>query len=408
MPNSNMENNTKIKILVFVNNYSTVMETFVYNHVKMLVADTRFEVTVLCQNHSDTSFAIEGVKATIETGISTISNRMKQSFQLLYKKPILFFKLLQYGRNTFNMSLFVLANQLKNTNFDIIHAHFGQNGKLIAELKDAGIIHGKLVTQFYGLDITSKKCIKTGYYSTLLKQIDVILTHTQYARNILVGLGFPKNEIIAIPVGTDSSLFVRKQPAKTVEIIKIVFIGRLIELKGPQFIPDIARKMVAFGFSNFEFWIVGEGDLKSQIIEKSNGIQDKIKILGYQSPDEVRDLVEECQLLIYPGIADKEGREETQGLIIQEAMFMELPVIVSKIGGVPEAVIDGETGFVCEPGGIVEFATKTILLCKNPELRKSMGQKGFLLAQENYEIKNSNEKIKTIYWNELHQNPSPK
>ncbi|WP_035673115.1 glycosyltransferase [Flavobacterium sp. 83] len=398
MPNFNMENNTKIKILVFVNNYSKVMETFVYNHLSMVAADARFEVTVLCQNYPDSCFSIDGIGATIETGISTISNRIKQSFILLYKKPSLFFQLLKYGRNTYNMSLFVLAGKLKNTNFDIIHAHFGQNGKLIAELKDAGVINGKLITQFHGLDFTSKKCTKKGYYKTLIKRIDIILTQTQYSLNKLAKLGFPKDEIIAIPVGTDGSHFARKQPINANGILKIVFIGRLIELKGPQLIPDIASKMLELGFSNFEFLIVGEGSLKYEIIEKSKGIENKVKLLGYKSPDEIRNIMQDCHILIYPGIADREGREENQGMSTQEAMFMQLPVIVSKIGGVPEAVIDGESGFVCKPGDISEFATKTVLLCKNYDLRRSMGEKGFLLAQKNYEIMNSNEKIKDIYF----------
>jgi colanic acid/amylovoran biosynthesis glycosyltransferase len=389
--------NNKIKILIFVNNYSKTMETFVFNHVKMVAEDTRFEVTVLCQNHPDPTFTIDSNCTTIETGISSVSSRLHNSFSLLFNNPILFFKLLKYRRNTINLSLFVLANKLKNTNFDIIHAHFGQNGKLIAELKDAGIISAKLVTQFYGVDITSKKCEEKGYYKTLIKKIDVILTHTQYAKNILVKLGFPKEEIIAIPVGTNGSLFSRKKPIPEDKIFKIIFIGRLIELKGPQFIPEIARKMIELEFIDFEFWIIGAGDLKNEIIEKSKGVENKVKILGYKTPEEVRNSIEDCHILIYPGIADKEGREETQGLIIQEAMFMQLPVIVTKIGGVPEAVIDGETGFICQPGDVVEFANKIVLLCKNTDLRKSMGEKGYLLAQENYEIENSNKKIKTIY-----------
>lgn len=393
-----MQNNDKIKLLIFVNSYSKAMETFVYNHVKMLSVDSKFETTILCHNHPDKTFTISQNITIIETGISRISIRLKKSFLLLFQNPNLFFSLLKYGRNSLNMSLFVLASKLKNKDFDIIHAHFGQNGKLIAELKDVGVISGKLVTQFHGLDITSKKCTKIGYYSTLINKIDIILTNTQYSLNIIAKLGFPKDEIIAIPVGTDGNLFVRTAPIKENGVLKLVFIGRLIELKGPQLIPDIAVNIIELGYANFEFWIVGEGNLKNKIIEKSKGLEDKIKILGHKTPDELRNIVEDCHILIYPGIVDIEGREETQGLIIQEAMFMKLPVIVSKIGGVPESVIDGETGFVCNPGDCIEFASKIVLLIKNPNLRKSMGEKGYLLANENYEIANYNEKIKKIYF----------
>jgi colanic acid/amylovoran biosynthesis glycosyltransferase len=265
-----MENSNKIKLLIFVNNYSKVMETFVYNHVKMLAADSRFVITVLCQSQTDKNFNITENIEIIETGISSFANRLKCCLAIVCKNPVLFFKLLRYGKNTMNLSVFALAEKLKKTNFDIVHAHFGQNGRLISELMDVGLINTKLVTQFYGLDITSIKCSQPGYYKTLIKNINIILTHTQYSVNIIARLGFPKDEIIAIPVGTDGSLFVRKEPVIEMGVLKLIFIGRLIELKGPQFIPEIAKKMIALGFSDFEFLILGEGDLKNDIIEKSN------------------------------------------------------------------------------------------------------------------------------------------
>lgn len=370
----------------------------------MLASDDCYELTVLCHYYPDKSFTINENINIIETHISKVSRRVLSVYKIILNNPTSFLKLSKYGSNTLNLSLFLLATTLKNRQFDIIHAHFGQNGKLISELMDAGLIHSQLITQFHGLDMTSKKCKRKGYYTLLQQKAAIILVNTQYSLSIIKALGFAEKKTIALAVGTNSAFFKRDKEIKKSKTLKILFIGRLISLKGAQLIPDIAHKLIQLGMTDFEFLIVGDGPLKNTILEKSKTITDKVKLPGYKSVNEVKKVLEKSHLLIYPGIADEEGREETQGLIVQEAMFMKLPVIVSNIGGVPEAVVDGETGFVCRPGDIDDFANKIIALNNDFELRKLMGEKGYDLAKNNYDIKDIHQKITGTYLDLLNKN----
>ncbi len=392
-----MPNKKKNKLLIFVNSYSSQMETFIYNHIKMVASDSLYELTVLCHYYPDNSFNIDENIKVIQTHISSFSSRITSVYKILIHDVPLFFKLLKYGGNTLNLSLFTLANSLKLERYDLVHAHFGQNGKLIAQLMDADLIHSELITQFHGLDITSKKCKRKNYYNLLKKKANMIMVNTQYSLSVVKSLGFNEDKITVLAVGTNSTFFNRKTAVAKDKTLKILFIGRLIELKGAQLIPCIARKMIQLEFTDFEFTIVGEGILKHSIHENANDLEEKIKLTGYKSLLEIKQLLEDSHLLIYPGIADEEGREETQGLIVQEAMFMKLPVIVSKIGGVPEAVINGETGFICMPGDISDFAEKIIRLGNDYDLRKTMGQRGYELAKNKYDILDFHKKITDIY-----------
>ena len=75
---------------------------------------------------------------------------------------------------------------------------------------------------------------------------------------------------------------------------------------------------------------------------------------------------------------------ETFGLVGAEAMSYGLPVIASKIGGLPEIVEDGVTGLLFEPGNAEELADKMKLLWDNPDLCRQMGQAGREKAMREY------------------------
>jgi glycosyltransferase involved in cell wall biosynthesis len=74
-----------------------------------------------------------------------------------------------------------------------------------------------------------------------------------------------------------------------------------------------------------------------------------------------------------------------------------LPLVVSNVGAIPEFVKDGMNGFVIEPGDVNALAEKIILLAKDPELRKQMGQRNLELVRKNYDMPIIAEKIHELY-----------
>lgn len=382
-----MQNKPKPSLLISVNSYAPKMESFIYNHIKKMCDFKEFEVTVLCNDYPDRDFTIDHSITIIHSEISSIKRRIVLSFLLLLSNPIAFSKLLFFGQNSRNLSLFSLAYKLKGKKTDVVHAHFGHNGKLIAELMEAGVIKTKLVTQFHGLDITSEKCRTNDYYSSLKKQIDIALVNSEYSKRKLLELDFTEAKMIKIPVGTNSELFFnKKEIQRNRRPFVITFIGRLIALKGPQLLPEIAKELIAQGFDDFKINIVGEGVLKDQIIKSSASLSNKIKLLGYKSPSEVKKLLSDTDVVVYPGIKDAQGREETQGLILQEAMFMSLPVVATDVGGVAESIIDGKTGFVCRPNDVKQIAQKIVFLANNPEQSVIMGKNALEMAKSKYNL----------------------
>jgi glycosyltransferase involved in cell wall biosynthesis len=85
------------------------------------------------------------------------------------------------------------------------------------------------------------------------------------------------------------------------------------------------------------------------------------------------------------------------GLVAAEAMFHRLPVIATAVGGLKDIVVDGETGFLVPSHSPGRIAEKLQLLIDQPDLRKSMGEKGLARAEKEYSAAVYVEKVHQLY-----------
>lgn len=392
------EPGVKVKILVVVNTYASSMETFIYNHIKSLCSSGLFSIEIACISYPENSFTIDDL---IEVTVLDLSfkNRLLAALRTFLSNPIDFFKLLLIGgRVSKNLSVYEAYQKLRRKHVDLLHCHFGQNGNLIAPLIQSQIIKGKFVTQFHGLDITLPIVKEKGYYRTLKSCVDVALTNTKFSKGKLLGLGFKETQIKTIPVGTDGTTFEPGNFEKS-PLFTIIFIGRLIELKGVRLLPDIDKGLRKSLGTDFDILVIGEGSLRSELEHYNTTCSEsRISILGKKSVSEVVEILQRSSVLLYPGYKDHQGREETQGVIVQEAMFMGVPVIVTDVGGVAEAVEDGLSGFVIPPKNIGAMVDKLVYLYQNKETCNNMGKAGRRLAMKYYDLSVTNE----ILYNEVY------
>jgi glycosyltransferase involved in cell wall biosynthesis len=88
---------------------------------------------------------------------------------------------------------------------------------------------------------------------------------------------------------------------------------------------------------------------------------------------------------------------ETFGVAAIEAQAMEIPVVASKIGGIPEAMLDGTTGILVEPKNVEQLADAMIRLIENPEDRKRMGKAGRQFVLNNYNLEENVGLFESLY-----------
>jgi colanic acid/amylovoran biosynthesis glycosyltransferase len=116
-------------------------------------------------------------------------------------------------------------------------------------------------------------------------------------------------------------------------------------------------------------------------------------MVGDRTPEEVRELLEASHVLLHTGIHAADGRVENQGLVLQEAQSMEVPVIASDIGGMPEGLRDGETGFLAPQRDVAAIADRIRCLYADPERVVRMGRAGRRFVEGRYDIAGSTRRL---------------
>jgi glycosyltransferase involved in cell wall biosynthesis len=122
---------------------------------------------------------------------------------------------------------------------------------------------------------------------------------------------------------------------------------------------------------------------------KSKGIAENIEFLGWR--DDIPELLGKSDIMVLT------SRQEGVPHVVREAMFAQVPVVATAVGGVPEAVENGETGFLVALDDVESLRKSLIRLLKSPDEREEMGRAGLELAQERF----SRESWLTEYYNLL-------
>jgi glycosyltransferase involved in cell wall biosynthesis len=170
-----------------------------------------------------------------------------------------------------------------------------------------------------------------------------------------------------LPVGTPTSLvpnalsLPKEEPRELAPDAPFLFAGRLTKEKGADLLAQAARGM------NCEVWIVGSGPEEKQIVETNP----KIKMLGWKSGPEVRELMRQARALVFPS-----RWYEGQPLAVQEAQSLGLPVISSDVCAASETIRHGHDGLLFRSGD-AEHLRKQMTLMMDDELNESLGQASY-------------------------------
>lgn len=397
-----------MKIAFVLNSFPVVSETFIVNQICSLI-DYGFEVTIFSFKKNENEVVHDSIlkykllnkvyywEKEPKSKLSRI--KFVVSFLIRNKEAYTFpkvFKLLnplKYGVKALSLHTFFKCQWfLKDNEFDVIHCHFAQTGMFVSQLKRDGFLtNEKLVTSFHGCDINPGKIeVYKKNYQILFKYIDLFTYNSTYSLNILKKITDVNEKFKLLPVGLDTKMFSAENRIKSnSDKIKILFCGRLVKFKAPNIAIEIVRNLLEKEY-NVHLTIIGKGELEQQIITqiKEFNIESNVTLLGAVTQEKIISIMSDSDLFLLPGIEEEEtGRAENQGLVIQEAQSMQLPVIVSNAGGMMYGLVDNKTGFVIQQKNILAFVSKIEELIINPELRKNMGIEGRNFVVKNYDSK---------------------
>lgn len=285
----------------------------------------------------------------------------------------------------------------------LIHAHFGIEGVYALPLaKRLGI---PLVTTFHGFDATLSTAALLSspawanyplFRHQLAAEGDLFLCASGFIRERVLAMGFPEARAITHYIGVDCRAIQPRDPVE--ETRTILHVARLVEVKGTQYLirafSDLAQR-----HATAELVIIGDGPLKRSLQELavSLGIESRVKFLGALPHAQVLAWMRKAAVLVLPSVRTATGRVEGLGMVMLEAAATGVAAIGSRIGGIPEGILDGKTGYLTPERDTSALARQLDDLLSDPEMRRRMGAAARTLVEQQFDIHCQTEMLEDHY-----------
>lgn len=284
----------------------------------------------------------------------------------------------------------------------LIHAHFGPDGYdalHIAEMLDV-----PLITTLHGYEVTTKRehALKANYRfrryirnrATLQANGTRFIAVSNFIRDRMLEQGFPAEKIMVHYIGVDVERF---QPDPDAERgMSILFVARFVPKKGGEHLIRAMQRVQAQNPA-IELLMVGDGPLRSQWESLAAETLQRYRFLGWQSPEDVKVLMQTARVFCVPSIVEERGDAEAFGIVFAEAQACGLPVVSFASGGIPEAVAHGETGWLASEGNVDMLAGYILQLCADDGLWRRFSASGVRRIREQFNLATQTAELERIY-----------
>jgi glycosyltransferase involved in cell wall biosynthesis len=210
--------------------------------------------------------------------------------------------------------------------------------------------------------------------------------------------GVPAGQCVLIENGIDTAEFSRRlSPTEARQRLGVApgrlllgAVGRLSAEKGFDLLVRAVAQLVSEGL-DVGVLIAGEGDERArlQTLIGESGLGERVRLLGYCS--DTRELYQALDVYVLSSL--REGLPN----VLLEAMALEVPVVATRVAGVPRLVRDGENGLLAEPGAVAGLAAAVRRLAEEPGLRSRLGRAGRATIEQSYNFAARMEKVRQVY-----------
>lgn len=284
----------------------------------------------------------------------------------------------------------VLADHLRRNNVRHLHNHFGNSSCSVAVLAAelAGIPfsfteHGPAI--FFEVDRWSlpEKIARAAFV--------VAITH--FCRSQLMLFSKPADwpKITIVHCGVTPEAY-RRDPGGNGK--RVAFVGRLDPVKGALLLIE-AMATALKSHPDATLTLAGDGPARAGAEARANalGIAGAVHFAGFMTQGQVADLLANSDMLVLPSFA------EGLPVVYMEALASRIPVVASRVAGVPELVEDGVTGYTVPPGDVETLSNRMIRLMDNPAAARAMGEAGRKVVEAQHDIRTEGAWLAEIFRN---------
>ena len=278
-----------------------------------------------------------------------------------------------------------LVDRLDKIEAPLMHAHFGKSGAIALPLAEK--LQIPLVVTFHGGDATKTTHVKQSVVpvynrrrTALFQSARLIIAVSDFIRNRLISQGLSKDKVVVHYNGVNADLF---QPEQKTQ--KLVFVGRFVEKKGIDTLIEAFTKNVD-ALKEWQIVLIGDGPLKPDVKKALADHHINATLTGWLDHSAVRAHVAEAMISVVPSRTAASGDSEGLPMVVMEAMMSGAAVIGSRHAGIPEAIQDGQTGFLFDEGDAQALATALRTMLTDKDQTLDFGRAGQTLARSKFNL----------------------
>ena len=292
-------------------------------------------------------------------------------------------------RNDLDMrSVPFLRQLIRREQYDIVHFHTKRAHALTLCLGHVWPNVRFIVTR--RMDYAVRK---NWYHDYLYnRRVDGIIALSRKIESVLIEGGVRREKIRVIYTGVEPDRFQKPPNAHRPATEKLVVgtVGLLAERKGHRFLLEAAALLKGQGY-RLKYRFAGEGPEKERLqkLTRELGLKQEVTFDGFLC--DVSNFLTEIDIFVLPSLY------EGMGVAVLEAMAAAKPVIASRVGGIPELIEDGVSGFLVAPGNAIALAGSLSRLVVEPQLKTQMGMKGRDRVEADFTMRQTAKKIEGYY-----------
>jgi colanic acid/amylovoran biosynthesis glycosyltransferase len=268
-----------------------------------------------------------------------------------------------------------------------VHAHFANHPAAVA-LAMNGLTGCSFSFTARGSDIHVDRTMLEDKVEAAVFAVTV----SEYNKQLIVSTcgAASAGKIHVVYGGIDTDLF---SPALTDEdggTFRIVCVGRFEEVKGHSQLLE-ACGMLAEQEIPFSCHLLGDGELRSKLERQvvRLGLEDRVTFHGNRTQSEIATALRSASVCVLATVPTANGKREGIPNVLKEAMACGVPVLSSRVSGIPELVDDGISGILVAPRDPAALAQALILLAGDSELRARMGRAGRERIERQFDLRSS-------------------
>lgn len=305
------------------------------------------------------------------------------------------------GVKTFSADELAFISSLRKNKIQVILAQYGTTAHRIVAI--CQYLNIPLITHFHGYDASVELILKnTNNYQEVFKYSRYIIAVSLSMQKRLAELGCPKEKLIYNTYGPDNS-FLEVIPQFSEPLF--IGLGRFVNKKAPYY-TILAFKQVLEKYPNATLVLGGKGEL----FEVCNNLiryyqlENNVLLPGIVSREEFASYLSKGFAFVQHSITALNGDQEGTPVAILEASAAGLPVIATIHAGIPDVIIDGQTGFLVEQHDVDAMAQKMLQILENKSFAQQMGKKGKERIKANFSQERHMGVIDQLIKKVIHQN----